>query len=280
VFPEPCREGESKNKGMCWARSVGAGKEKAERKAVVGRRAEQMRLAMALKEALVDAYDPEAIILFGSLGRGDADEFSDVDLLIVMETNRDVMDLGEEMAGDLNHLAKDKHLIVGTPESFRREMDIPGTIVFSATRDGQILFEKPDWGRQQAPTDPYAIRKKEVLRQEYAGSAHGFFAQAQASLGEGNVFRCRDFARFAVARAVKGLFVKHDMHSPRETDLDQLLDKAIQLEPDLVRHKALMGELNAYSPGKPDSGEKRRCLGLLERTSRFVDEILAKYDLD
>jgi len=259
---------------------VGVGKEKAERKAVAGRPAEQMRLAMALKEALVDAYDPEAIILFGSLGRGEADEFSDVDLLIVMETNRDVKDLGEEMARGLNHLAKDKHLIVRTPESFGRELDIPGTIVFSATREGQILFEKPNWRRQQAPSDPYTIRKKGVLRQEYAGSAHGFFAQALASLGEGNVFRCRDFARFAAARAIKGLFVKHDMHPPRETDLDQLLDKAMQLEPDLVRHKAFMGALNAYCPGKADPIERRRCQGLVERTARFVHEILTRYDLD
>jgi predicted nucleotidyltransferase len=262
------------------ARSVGVGKEETLIEAVMVRTAKQMRLAMALKEALLDACDPEAIILFGSLGRGDADEFSDVDLLIVMETDREVKDLGEEMAAYLNHLSEDKHVIVRTPENFRRQMDIPGTIVFSAARDGHILFEKPGWRTQHAPADSYAIRKKEVIRQEYAGSAHGFFAQAQASLQEDNIFRCRDFARFAAARAIKGLFVKHDMHPPRETDLDQLLDKAIQLEPDLVRHKAFMGELNVYCPGKADPIERRRCHGLVERTSRFVNEILARYDLD
>ena len=253
---------------------------RAERKGVMGRTAEQMKLAMALKEAVVDAYDPQAIILFGSLGRGDSDEFSDVDLLIVMETDRDVKDLGEEMAEELNYLAEDKHLIVRTPETFRRQMDIPGTIVFSATRDGQILFEKPGWRMDQAPVDPYAARKKEVLQQEYAGSAHDFLAQAQASLEEGNVFRCRDFMRFAAARATKGLFVKHDIHPPRETDLGQLLDKAMPLEPDLVGHKAFLAELNAYCPGKADPGEKRRGRELVEKTTRFVNEILATYGLD
>jgi predicted nucleotidyltransferase len=242
--------------------------------------ANQMRLAIALKDALLDAYDPEAIILFGSLGRGDADEFSDVDLLVVMETDRDVKDLGEEMAGDLNHLSKDKHVIVRTPENFRRQMDIPGTIVFSATRDGQILYKKPGWRMQPAPADSYATRKKEVMREEYAGSAHGFFAEAKAFLQEDNLFRSRDFARFAAARAMKGLFVKHDIHPPRETDLEQLLDEARQLEPDLVQHKALMGELNVYCPGEADPIERRRCHGLVERTSRFVNEILAMYDLD
>jgi predicted nucleotidyltransferase len=256
----------------------GVEKENAERKAVSGRTAEQMRLAMALKEALVEAYDPEAVILFGSLGRGDADEFSDVDLLVVLETDRNVKELGDEMAADLDYLARDKHLIVRTPESFRRQMDIPGTIVFSAARDGQILFEKPNWRR--APADPYATRKREVLRQEYAETAHGFLAQAQASLEEGNVFRCRDLARFAVARAVKGLFVKHDAEPPRETDLDGLLEKAMQHEQDLAQHESFVGELNIYCPGKADSTERRRCRGLLERTSRLVNEILARYDPD
>jgi predicted nucleotidyltransferase len=263
-----------------WSSSVGEETKSAERKAATGRTAEQMRLVMALKEALVDAYDPEAIILFGSLGRGDADEFSDVDLLIVMETDGDVKDLGERMAEELNYLAEEKHVIVRTPETFRRQMDIPGTIVFSAIRDGQVLFEKPCWSAQQAPADPYAIRKREVLQQEYAESAYDFLAQAQASLEEGNLFRCRDFMRFAAARAIKGVFVKQNMHPPRETDLGQLLDEVIPLEPDLVRHQAFLGELNAYCPGKPDSGEKQGCLGLVEGTSRFVNEILAKYDLD
>jgi len=263
-----------------WAGSVGPGKKKALKEAVMVQRAKQMKLAAALKEALLDACDPEAIVLFGSLGRGDADEFSDVDLLIVMETDRDVKDLGNEMAEDLNHISKDKHMIVRTPANFLRQMDIPGTIVFSATRDGQILFEKPGWRRQHAPADSYATRKKEVMRQEYAGSAHDFLARARASLQEENLFRCRDFARFAAARAIKGLFVKHDIHPPRETDLDQLLHKAEQLEPDLVRHKAFTAELNGYCPGKPDAIERRRCHGLVERTSGFVDEILARYPAD
>ena len=70
----------------------------------------QIRLAMALKEALLDAYDPEAIILFGSLGRGDADEFSDIDLLLVMETDRDAKELSEEMTEYLSPLSEDKHI--------------------------------------------------------------------------------------------------------------------------------------------------------------------------
>jgi len=241
--------------------------------------ADQMKLATAMKDALLDAYDPEAVILFGSLGRGDADEFSDVDFLIVMKTGRDVKEMGEEMAQYLDHLSRDKHTIVRTPENFCRHMDVPGTLVFSAKREGKILFEKPGWCTQCYPTDSYELRKREVLKQEYAESAHDFLAQGKSAFENGNFFRCRDFLRFAAARVIKGLFVKHDVHPPRETDLEELLKKARKLEPDLRRHKAFIDELNAYCPGKADSNERRKCHDLLESTSMFVDDILAKYDL-
>jgi predicted nucleotidyltransferase/HEPN domain-containing protein len=239
----------------------------------------QMKLATAMKDALLDAYAPEAVILFGSLGRGDADEFSDVDLLIVMKTDRDVKELGEEMAEYLDHLSRDRHTIVRTVANFCRHMDIPGTLAFSARREGQALFEKPGWCTQNLPVDSYALRKKEVLKQEYAESALDFLAQAQSAFEKGNLFRCRDFMRFAAARAIKGLFVKHDVHPPRGTDLEELLEKVKGLEPDFIQNNAFTDELNAYCPGKPAFIEKQICHDLLERTSRFVDEILSKYDL-
>lgn len=34
-----------------------------------------------------DGYEPEKIILFGSLARGDTHEWSDIDLLIVKDTD-------------------------------------------------------------------------------------------------------------------------------------------------------------------------------------------------
>jgi predicted nucleotidyltransferase len=244
----------------------------------MGDKAEQMKIAIALKDAILDAYDPEAIILFGSLGRGDADEFSDVDLLIVMEADRDVKELGEEMAEFLDHLTRDKHTIVRTAENFCRHMDIPGTLAFSAKTEGLILFEKTGWLTRHIPTDSYEVRKKEVMRQEYAESAHAFLAQAQSAYQNQNLFRCRDFVRFAAARAIKGFFVKQNIVPPRETDLEELLEKVRHMEPDLMSHKLFIEEVNDYCPGKTDSEERRRCHDLVERTSKFLNEILVDYN--
>ena len=237
---------------------------------------EQIRLASDLKDALLEAYDPEAVILFGSLGRGDADEFSDVDLLLVIETDRDASELSEEMARYLDPLAKDKHIIVRTPREFRRQRDIPGTIVYSAARDGRVLFSKAGWCERHPSKDSYGIRKQEVIEQEYVRSARDFLSQSEASLQKGRVFRCRDFARFAAARAIKGLFVKHDKHPKRETDLIDLLKEAQELEPDLMAYREFIRELNGYCPQKAAALENRRSADMVRKTARLVENILAR----
>ncbi|MBN2123758.1 MAG: nucleotidyltransferase domain-containing protein [Deltaproteobacteria bacterium] len=234
--------------------------------------AELMARAFELKDALLDVYDPEAVILFGSLGRGDADEFSDVDLLVVMETDRDTRSLGEEMIRHLDSLARDKHVIVRTPAEFCRWKDIPGTLVFSAVKEGRTLFEKAGWQGRHEPTDSYQVRKREVIRQRYIKEAHDFQARAEASLQGGSLFRARDQAKFAAARALKALFVYHDTHPPRETDLVSLLTKARGLTPGLGVHTAFLRELNAYCPGGRDAAEIRTSRRLVERTAAFIEE--------
>jgi predicted nucleotidyltransferase len=236
--------------------------------------AEQMERAVDLKEALLEAYDPEAIILFGSLGRGDGDEFSDVDLLVAIETDRDIKDLGEEMTRYLDSLVRDKHIIVRTPKEFCRQRDIPGTLVFSAIKEGKVLFEKAGWENRCGPIDSYETRKREVIEQDYGRSARDFQAQAESSLERGNLFRCRDFARFSAVRALKGIFVKRDLHPPRETDLVALLEKACAVEPSLEVYAPFLRELNDYCPDGTDTLEIQRCRSMVERTAAFVKEVM------
>jgi predicted nucleotidyltransferase/HEPN domain-containing protein len=238
--------------------------------------AEQMQMALDLKEALLKVYDPEAIILFGSLGRGDGDEFSDVDLLIVIETDRDIKDLGEEMTRYLDPLVRDKHILVRTPEEFCRQMDIPGTLVFSVVNEGKVLFEKAGWQNHYRSKDSYETRKQEVMEQDYGRSARDFHAQAKSALEKGNLFRCRDLVRFSAARALKGLFVKNNIHPPRETDLVSLLDKIREMEPELGCHAPFLKELNDYCPNGNNTLESQVCRSMVEKTAAFVKEVMGR----
>lgn len=45
----------------------------------------QLKLALELKDDVLERYRPGIIILFGSVGPGDFDELGDVDLLVVID---------------------------------------------------------------------------------------------------------------------------------------------------------------------------------------------------
>ncbi len=237
---------------------------------------DQSVLVLKLKDALLDDYDPEAVILFGSLARGDADEFSDVDLLVVIETERNVKEFGEEMTRHLDPLTTEKHIIVKTPHDFRHQKDIPGTIVFSAATEGRVLFDKKTWRKSNLPSDSYQKRKEEVLCRDYIRSSHDFLSEAESSLQTGNLFRSRDMARFAAVRAIKSVFVRHDIHPPRETDLLQLLQKSVELEPDMAVKEPFLRELNSYSPDGSGPSERQRGRDMLDGTTGVVKEIVGE----
>jgi predicted nucleotidyltransferase len=239
---------------------------------------DQLRLADTLKEALLKSYDLDAVILFGSLGRGDGDEFSDVDLFLVMETGREADDLSKEMIGHLSHLTRDIHIIIRSPREYHRQCDIPGTIVYSADKEGRILFDKKKWRENDLPLESYEVRKKEVIAQEYIGSSYDFLTKARSSLHEGNLFRCRDFVRFAAVRAIKGLFVRHDIHPPRELNLVKLYKGASALEPDMMdKGFRWIDELHNYFPGDAGIVEIQRLTGLIEKTENCIKEIIERY---
>lgn len=238
---------------------------------------EQMVQVQGMKRALLRAFDCEAIILFGSLGRGEGDEFSDVDLLVVIETDKENKLVGEEMTRLLDPIARDKHVIVRRPMEFCRQKEIPGTLDFSALKEGRVLFEKAGWQDRFPVTDPYETRKREVARRDYLGEARDFLARAESSLERGNLYRCRDFARFAAARAMKGVLVLHDIHPPRELDLVLLLEKVHILEPALAARAAFLHEVNGYCPEGNGPREALRCRRMMDKMAAFLKELTGQW---
>lgn len=233
-----------------------------------------MKITLALKDAILAAYSPEVIILFGSLGRGDADEFSDVDLLVVIDTVSDLIDLSEEISAFTDSITSDKHIILKSVNDYFYQSDIPGTIVFAAIEEGQILFERKDlWKRRPHRIEPYEKRKRVVIQREYIQQAYDFFDQAESALKNEHLFRFRDFARFSAIRAIKGLFVKHDLHPPRETDLNYLTESAKRLEPRLDGYAMFIEELNSYCPDKNSHADNLRSTGMLHRMIVLLKDV-------
>lgn len=94
-------------------------------------------------ECLVDRFDPDQIILFGSQARGTAAVGSDVDLLVIMPVSGSKRAKQLEMRVALHDIAVPKDIILVTPDEVVRRRDIVGTIIRPALREGKVLYARP-----------------------------------------------------------------------------------------------------------------------------------------
>ena len=210
-----------------------------------------------LKRFLIDHYTPEMIILYGSTARGDADEFSDIDMMVIMNAG-DREKVSAEILKATDHIVHDKHIMLRSVEEYYTQRDIPGTMVFSALREGVILFKRPGFDID-----------------EYLEQVHEFLERSRKALESKQLFRCRDFLRFAAVRMLKAVMVFRDIHPPRSTDLKTLVEMTQKLLPDVEKLKPLIDDLDLYCPAGNDPGEGDRCRKLLDNVRYFIN-ILAK----
>ena len=89
---------------------------------------------------LVERFDPDQIILFGSHARGTAGPDSDVDLLVVVPVSGSKRAKQVEMRLALHDIHVPKDIIVVTPEEVLRRRDIVGTIIRPALREGKVMY--------------------------------------------------------------------------------------------------------------------------------------------
>lgn len=82
---------------------------------------------------------PKRVILFGSQATGQTDEYSDVDLIIVYETDKRFLDRLAELYA-LWDLPVAVDMLAYTPEEFER-MRIESAFVADAVEHGKVLFE-------------------------------------------------------------------------------------------------------------------------------------------
>jgi len=100
----------------------------------------EQTLAEAI-ERLVSQFHPDQVILFGSQARRDADDRSDVDILVVCPIKGSRRALMVAMDRALRGLALARDIIVLTPEEFERDRHIPGTVARPAWLEGRVLYE-------------------------------------------------------------------------------------------------------------------------------------------
>ena len=91
---------------------------------------------------LRDALHPLKIYLFGSHACGDAEEDSDIDLLIVVpDTNQSPHDLALKGRANLRDLVIPMDLIVCTHSEIEKWQNVKCTLIYTVMRKGKLLYE-------------------------------------------------------------------------------------------------------------------------------------------
>jgi predicted nucleotidyltransferase len=91
---------------------------------------------------IVERFDPERIILFGSAARGNAGPDSDVDLLVVMPVEGSRREKAVEIGVAVNDIPVPKDIVVTRPEDFEWRKEIAGTIERPAAREGRLVYAR------------------------------------------------------------------------------------------------------------------------------------------
>jgi len=90
-------------------------------------------------ERIVEAAQPEKIILFGSAAREEMGPNSDVDLLVI-KAGAHRLDLTGQIYRNLHGVGAAVDVVVVTPEDIERYRESPALVIAPALKEGKVVY--------------------------------------------------------------------------------------------------------------------------------------------
>jgi uncharacterized protein len=100
------------------------------------------QIISSMTEQIVRQFQPEQVILFGSLAYGTGHADSDVDLLVVLPSVKDKRKAAIEIRRALAQFSVPKDIVVTTPAELKKFSAIKGSFLRSAVGEGRVLYER------------------------------------------------------------------------------------------------------------------------------------------
>ena len=164
---------------------------------------------------IVDGWNPQQIILFGSRARSDHDEGSDIDLLVVLDEAAERAELSRrinaEIAGACAGVSRD--IIISTAADIVRQATVVGTVERAAMIDGRTLYVR---GRGDPVMEQFA-----QLIHRAVGDIR--MAEAGLALSPPELQPACYHAQQAVEKVIKSALMVDRIDYPFTHDLEQLL---------------------------------------------------------
>lgn len=98
-------------------------------------------------ETLAREYDPDKIILFGSHARGEAGPDSDLDLLVIKDTDKDIVERIVAVSRSLRWVRKAPYhfpmdILVRTPVELQERLEMGDDFLLEVMEQGRVLYER------------------------------------------------------------------------------------------------------------------------------------------
>lgn len=99
-------------------------------------------LVAEVTRRIVKHFNPRQIIAFGSYARGESTPASDLDLLVVMDTNKSFVQRTVEVDSIFGLRGWPMDIVVYTPAEFAAQQEIWGTLAATIKAEGKILYDQ------------------------------------------------------------------------------------------------------------------------------------------
>lgn len=189
-----------------------------------------------MTERIVQEYHPLQIILFGSQARGDADRYSDIDLLVVFPELSDKRKTAIDIMSNLSDIPGPKDILVSTPEELERHRTRIGSVLRYAQQEGKVLWKS--WGtadHESNSSSDMSIKEEESDMQtaDRLSDTARWLRYAEEDLGTAEMLLSQQqipsrqacwFAQQSAEKALKAalIFLQIDFH--RTHNLNELRD--------------------------------------------------------
>jgi len=90
---------------------------------------------------IVAVAQPSRVILFGSYGRGDVDEGSDLDFMVILPEVSDKYTEMIRLHKVVGSVGTGVDVLVYSEAEYARRSQVPGTVLYWARKEGRALYE-------------------------------------------------------------------------------------------------------------------------------------------
>lgn len=224
----------------------------------------------AIIQRLIAGYDPDRIILFGSRASGSADEESDIDLLVVKETDRRPVERRIEVERLLADRQVPLDVFVYTPREMWDLYAAGSALIEAVVESGRVLYMR------KATAAWFADAQEEV---ESASILFGYKKYRGV---------CRH-SQQGVEKGLKALLLEVGTRPPRTHDIVELLNLVVAggtridlpLDDAIFLNSVYRGryptEEGLLPYGEPTEADARRALSIGESVIRHVKDALGKF---